>query len=106
LSDRYSWYRAHGISPAVFELSEAALEQTEEVMRKIDLIREKRQLEMLAAFIDAGVSESAFISKTGYGYDDAGREQTETVLASAFGAEDALVRLQFSSAPDRNRQTL
>lgn len=97
MSDRYSWYRAHGISPAVFELSEAALEQTEEVMRKIDLIREKRQLEMLAAFIDAGVSESAFISKTGYGYDDAGREQTETVLASAFGAEDALVRLQFSS---------
>ena len=95
--DRYSWYGAHGISREVFDLSEAAMQKTKGVMGRIDQVREKRQLEMLAAFVDTGVSESAFSSKTGYGYDDAGRDQLEAVFARAFRAEDALVRLQFSS---------
>lgn len=95
--NRYSWYREHGISREVFDLSELALQKTQETILEIELIREKRQLEILAAFREAGVSESAFTAKTGYGYDDAGRDQTEAVFARAFGAEDALVRLQFSS---------
>ncbi|NLB50419.1 MAG: hypothetical protein GX809_02375 [Clostridiaceae bacterium] len=95
--DSFSWYAAHGISREVFELSQSAMHKTEDAMARIDYVREKRQLEVLAAFIEAGVSESAFNSKTGYGYDDLGREQTEAVFARAFKAEDALVRLQFSS---------
>lgn len=97
MMDRYSWYRQEGISREVFDLSETALRKSRDSIARIELIREKRQLEMLAAFKDAGVSESAFTAKTGYGYDDAGRDQTEAVFARAFGAEDALVRLQFSS---------
>lgn len=95
--DRYSWYREEGISREVFDLSEMAMRKTQRIRAEIELVREKRQLEMLAAFKYAGVSESAFAVKTGYGYDDLGRDQTEAVLARAFGAEDALVRLQFNS---------
>ena len=95
--DRYLWYAARGISREVFALSEQAIKLAEEPFSRVDLIREKRQLDVLAAFEKARVSESAFIAKTGYGYDDAGRVQTEAVFAHAFGAEDALVRLQFSS---------
>ena len=95
--DRYLWYAARGISREVFALSEQAIKLAEEPFSRVDFIREKRQLDVLAAFEKARVSESAFIAKTGYGYDDAGREQTEAVFAHAFGAEDALVRLQFSS---------
>ncbi len=97
MMDRFSWYRSQGISREVYALSEQALLRVREAFERVDLIREKRQLEVLAAFLDSRVSESAFQAKTGYGYDDPGREQTETVFARAFGAEDALVRLQFSS---------
>jgi len=46
---------------------------------------------------DAGVSENAFGNNTGYGYSDSGRDQLERSFAAALNAEDAIVRLQFSS---------
>lgn len=95
--DRFTWYASHGISREIFELSEQALIRARGPFEEVDRIREKRQLELLSAFSEAEVSESAFMAKTGYGYDDLGRDQTEAVFARAFGAEDALVRLQFSS---------
>ena len=97
VSERLTYYEKLGISRKVFELSEQALDRVQEAFLEVERVKEKRQLEVLAAFSDAYVSESAFIHKTGYGYDDAGREQTEAVFARAFGAEDALVRTQFSS---------
>lgn len=97
MTDTYRFYEKHGISRPVYELSEKALLLVQKELEAVDRIREGRQLDILAAFHEAYVSESAFMSKTGYGYDDVGRDQLEAVFARAFGAEDALVRLQFSS---------
>lgn len=93
----YNHYQSFGISRDIFELSEEAMRLARDAFIRVDEIREKRQLSVLRAFIDARVSESTFMAKTGYGYGDVGREKTEAVFAHAFGAEDALVRLQFSS---------
>ena len=51
---------------------------------------------MLAAFIKNKVSESMFAGSTGYGYGDRGRDILDRVFADAVGAEDALVRHNFT----------
>ena len=50
---------------------------------------------MLEAFQEYRVSEPCFAGTTGYGYDDLGRETLEKVWARVFGAESALVRVNF-----------
>ncbi len=52
---------------------------------------------VLNAFIRHKVSEAHFLSVTGYGHDDLGREVTDAVFADALQAEAALVRLQIVS---------
>jgi cystathionine beta-lyase family protein involved in aluminum resistance len=52
---------------------------------------------VLKAFINHGVCESHFVSSTGYGYGDRGREVLDEVTAEIFGAEDALIRHSFAS---------
>ena len=56
----------------------------------------RSQLKVLSAFINNGVSESHFVSTTGYGYGDRGRETLDKIWAEVFGAEDALVRHNFT----------
>ena len=51
---------------------------------------------MLRAFIDNHVSESMFTESTGYGYNDRGREVIDLVFSQAVGAEDAIVRHNFT----------
>lgn len=52
---------------------------------------------VLNAFIKHKVSEEHFLSVTGYGHDDLGRDITDAVFADALQAEAALVRLQIVS---------
>ncbi|MEM0952377.1 MAG: methionine gamma-lyase family protein [Cyanobacteria bacterium P01_H01_bin.74] len=52
---------------------------------------------VLDAFRDYQVNESHFLSVTGYGHNDLGREITDKVFAKALQAEAALVRPQFVS---------
>lgn len=77
-------------------LSEKALEKAKSDFAQIDEITEFNQKKMLAAFIDNHVSESMFAESTGYGYGDRGREVIDKVFAQAVGAEDALVRHNFT----------
>ncbi len=63
---------------------------------KIDEITEYNQQKVISAFIKNGVSESHFVSSTGYGYGDRGRETLDKIWADVFGAEDALVRHNFT----------
>ncbi|MEZ4574078.1 MAG: methionine gamma-lyase family protein [Vampirovibrionales bacterium] len=49
------------------------------------------------AFVAHGLDEHHFASVTGYAHHDAGRQVTDAIYASVFGAEAALVRLQFVS---------
>ena len=57
--------------------------------QEIEATQRYNQQKMLAAFIQAGVSESHFVGSTGYGYGDRGRDVLDQVYAYAFGAEDA-----------------
>lgn len=78
------------------ELSKKALESAKENFNYIDEITEYNQQKMLKAFIDKGVTESMFAESTGYGYNDRGREIIDEVFAQAVGAEDSIVRHNFT----------
>ena len=76
--------------------STKALETAKTQFDKIDEITEYNQQKVISAFIKNGVSESHFVSTTGYGYGDRGRETLDKIWADVFGAEDALVRHNFT----------
>lgn len=78
------------------ELSKKALESAKENFNYIDEITEYNQQKMLKAFIDKGVTEAMFAESTGYGYNDRGREVIDEVFAQAVGAEDSIVRHNFT----------
>ncbi len=52
---------------------------------------------VLAAFLEEGVSESDFAGSFGYGYDDPARAKYEALLARIFGVERVLARLSLVS---------
>lgn len=52
---------------------------------------------VLAGFVQNQISEAHFLSVTGYGHDDLGREATDRVFAHALQAEAAMVRVQMAS---------
>ena len=80
----------------LIELSDKAVAEAKSEFDNIDSITEYNQQKMLKAFIDNYVSENIFAESTGYGYDDKGRETIDKVFAQAVGAEDALVRHNFT----------
>ena len=53
--------------------------------------------QVLNSFKKNNLSENAFNSTTGYGYNDLGREIIEKVYADIFKSESAIVRSQFIS---------
>ena len=86
-----------------FNISEKVQEATDIALKKIkpqfavtDEITEYNQQKVLSAFIKNNVSESMFQESTGYGYGDRGREVIDKVFADIVGAEDALVRHNFT----------
>ena len=85
------------VSAKLQELSDKAEARVADKLKEIEAIQRYNQQKMLAAFIQAGVSESHFAASTGYGYGDRGRDVLDEVYARAFGAEDALVRWNFVS---------
>lgn len=84
------------IDEKIERASDIALKKAADQFKKIDEITEYNQLKVLSAFINNGVSESHFVSTTGYGYGDRGRETLDKIWAEVFGAEDALVRHNFT----------
>lgn len=80
----------------IVELSKKATEIAKAQFENIDSITEYNQQKMLKAFINGGVSESCFTESTGYGYGDRGREIIDRVFAEAVGAEDSIVRHNFT----------
>ncbi len=83
------------IDERIEKASEEALKKCAGQFKAIDEITEYNQLKVQSAFIKYGISESHFISSTGYGYGDRGRETIDKVWAEVFKAEDALVRHNF-----------
>lgn len=85
------------IDESILNAGKKAMELTAPQFEIIEDIQEYNQNKMLYAFQQAGVSESHFITSTGYGYGDRGRDALDQVYATVFDAEDALVRHNFVS---------
>lgn len=83
------------IRPEVYALADKAMEKLQPVFHKIDAVSMKNTQKVMEAFQDNKVSESCFAGTTGYGYDDLGREVLDKIYAQIFGAEAALVRVNF-----------
>lgn len=79
------------------DAAKTALDLCRPSFDKIEEIARYNGMKVLAAFTKYKVSEAHFVSSTGYGYDDAGREKLDKVFADALGAEAALVRHNFVS---------
>lgn len=58
---------------------------------------EANTIRVLDAFREFRVAERHFAPTTGYGYSDAGRDTLEGIIASLFGAEEALLRPHLAS---------
>lgn len=79
-------------------LNDLALKVEEKLsdrFKRIDEIARINSQKVLSAFQKYRVSDSMFAGTSGYGYDDLGRDTLDKIYAEVFGAEDALVRLQF-----------
>lgn len=79
----------------VKELGKQAQLQLTEEFARIDAIAEENAARVLAAFQKHRVADGYFAGTTGYGYDDMGRDKLDEIYADLFGAEAALVRIQF-----------
>ncbi|RKD26718.1 hypothetical protein BEP19_16070 [Ammoniphilus oxalaticus] len=72
-------------------------EKIEPRLKEIEAMADYNQFKVLRAFQKAAISDYHFAASTGYGYDDVGRDGIESVYATVFGAEAALVRPQIAS---------
>ena len=84
------------ISDRIENAADKAILLCKEQFDYIEEVTEYNQLKVQKAFINNGISESHFVNSTGYGYGDRGRETLDKVWAEIFGAEDALVRHNFT----------
>ncbi len=89
-------YNTMGISPAVYNYGENALNKLKDRFNAIDQIAEHNQAKVIAAMQKNRVSAACFAATTGYGYDDVGRDNLEKVYADVFHTEAALVRPQIT----------
>ena len=96
MQETYELYNQLGISPAVYEYGERALEKLQKRFAEIDKVAEYNQAKVLTAMQKNRVSAACFAATTGYGYDDVGRDNLEKVYADVFHTEAALVRPQIT----------
>lgn len=83
------------IKPEVYRMAELAETEIKEEFAEIDKTAQINTRKVMEAFQDNRVSDSCFAGTTGYGYDDLGRETLDRIYAQIFGAEAALVRINF-----------
>ena len=89
-------YSSLGISNEVFDFGEKILEKLKDRFEKIDSVAEYNQCKVISAMQENHVNATHFAATTGYGYNDAGRDNLEKVYASCFHTEAALVRPQIT----------
>lgn len=89
-------YKTMGVSPAVYNYGQQALEKLRSRFDAIDKIAEYNQAKVVRAMQKNRVSAACFAATTGYGYDDLGRDNLERVYADVFHTEAALVRPQIT----------
>lgn len=85
-------YQHYNIDPSFDQLIKEAENDLCDDFNKLEEISEFNQLKVLKAFNKYNLNTQDFISATGYGYADTGREKVEEIFADIFKSEDALVR--------------
>ena len=83
------------IKPEVYDMGAAVQTRLSARFAEIDRVAEQNTRKVMEAFQNNHVSDACFAGTTGYGYDDLGRETLDRIYAEIFGAEAALVRIQF-----------
>lgn len=96
ISEIKNMYEKFGISEAVWKYGNKVEEELQERFREFDRTAEYNQLKVIHAMQINKVSEACFHYASGYGYNDQGRDTLESVYASVFHAEAALVRPQIA----------
>lgn len=99
ISDRYSaqgLYEQMGISRRVMELGDEVCDSLKDRFAGYDKTAQANQLKVIAAMQKNRISAEHFNGSTGYGYNDAGRDDLEKVYADTFHTQDALVRAQIT----------
>ena len=91
-----SMYTALGITPAVHRFGEEGLAGLRARFDEIDRVAEYNQCKVIGAMQKNRVDATHFAATTGYGYNDAGRDNLERVYADCFHTEAALVRPQIT----------
>ncbi len=87
-----------GISKNVYDyVTNIESEIKEKYFENIDKIRECNQFKVISAMQENRLDYTHFYWNTGYGYGDIGREKVESIFASVFHTEDALVRPSIAS---------
>ena len=89
-------YTEAGIDPLILSLSRKTLYELRDRFAAVDDTAEANQLKVLLAMQKNRISAEHFNGSTGYGYNDAGRDDLEKVYADTFHTEDALVRPQIT----------
>ena len=94
MSDITSNYlnREFGISEGILSLVAESENALSDRFKALDDLMAYNQYKVLDAFQKNNIRDLHFSWKTGYGYDDPGREALESVYADIFGTEAALVR--------------
>lgn len=85
-------YEHYNINPYFDNIIKDAEKDLIDKFGKLEEISEFNQLKVLKAFNKHNLNTQDFISATGYGYGDTGREKVEEIFADIFKSEDALVR--------------
>ncbi len=86
-----------GISKETINLVEECEEELEELFKVHEDIAQYNQHKVLQAFRNNEVALRHFSASSGYGYEDESKLKLDSVYASAFGCEDAIVRPQIVS---------
>ena len=89
-------YNRLGICDEVLNFGEKVIGELKERFDEIDQTAEYNQMKVIAAMQKNRVNAACFAATTGYGYDDAGRDNLERVYADCFSTQAALVRPQIT----------
>lgn len=88
------YYKKFGVSEDSLKKLEEALcdKELKKVFDELEKIKRFNELKVLDAFNEVSFNQDDFYSKSGYSFDDIGREKLEKLYALIFKTEDAVVR--------------
>ena len=96
IMDTEKIYEGLGISREVWEYGQRTESRLKDRFEEFDKNAEYNQMKVIRAMQENRVSEGCFNYVSGYGYNDLGRDTLESVYASVFHTEAALVRPQIT----------